>query len=109
LTKTIRRPANHVGIQPKPDRSSKEVIAGDIIYVRTYCGPIVKFRVKEVKNGYYLGIVDPKDNKKTYLAGCEPSPDEQICSFPFSKKVTREEYESEDWQVWVVRKKLAKT
>jgi len=103
-TKTIRRPAANSNSAPFCD--DKTVRNGDVIYVRTYAGPLVKLHVKEVKQSSFIGIVDNKDNEKTYLAGCERCDPTQLSEFLHSKRVSRKEYEEEDWKIWVVRKKM---
>ena len=111
MTKTIRRSSllSQQETQiPRYAWNSPEVREGDTIYVRTYAGPIVRLRVKEVKNTSYIGIVIPEDNERTYLAGCEPVSDTQICVFPPSRKVTKKEYEDEDWRAWVIRSERKK-
>ena len=47
-------------------------------------------------------------NMKTYLAGCEPCSSDQICVFPPTRRVTRKEFEEEDWRAWIVRRENKK-
>ena len=105
MTRTILRPANwQEEPAPKsPSWDSGAVRAGDTIYIRTYAGPIVRLRVKEVKNTSFVGVVLAEDNERTYHAGCAEAGDDQVCVFPPSRKVTRKEYEEEDWRKWSVR------
>ncbi len=105
MTRTIRRPATwqeEPTLKPAPWNSAA-VREGDTIYVRTYAGPIVQLRVKEVRYSSFVGTVLPEDNERTYLAGCERVDDGQISVFPPSRKVTKKEYEEEDWRQWIVR------
>jgi hypothetical protein len=109
LTKTIRRPAGHDDRSyQRPAWDSPDVREGDIVYIRTYAGPIVRLRVKEVRYTSIVGIVFPEDNEKTYLAGCEPCSGDQICVFPPTRRVTRKEFEEEDWRAWIVRRENKK-
>ena len=83
---------------------------GEIVFVRTYAGPIVRVTVRKVEDGAIHGTLSREDNTKLFMAGVPECPDDQIGVFHEHCIVTKEEYESDDWHKWSVRdnKKLKK-
>lgn len=92
---------------------SKEQVAkfrvGDEVFVRTYAGPIVRVRIVEVISGGFRGTTGEADNKRLFLAGVPDCPPGFVSTFHDHLVVTKEEYESEPQDKWVVSDRKVKS
>jgi hypothetical protein len=99
LTKTIRRPRDY-----QQNASKNEVVKHEsIVYVRMYCGPIVRLKVEEYRESFFRGFVHPEDENKLFLAGVVKCNAQDMCVVPSSFRVSQKEFEEEDWKIWSVK------
>ena len=105
LQKTIRRPQNY---QQNFASKSEVVKHESTIYVRMYCGPIVRLKVEEYRESLFRGFVHPEDEHKLFLAGVVKCGEQDMCVVPSSFRVTQKEFEEEDWTIWSVKKNIKK-
>ena len=76
---------------------------GEVVYSRTYAGPIVRVTVVEVTSGGFNGTISAEDNRRVYLAGAPECPVDFVSKFFDTQVSTLEEYEKQDWKKCITR------
>jgi hypothetical protein len=76
---------------------------GDIVYVKTPAGPIVRVTIVKVRTECFEGTISQQDDRRLWLAGVPESPPGFVSVFFDHQATTKEAYESDDPGKWTVR------
>ena len=89
---------------------TRQFVKGEIVYVKSICGPIIKTTVVENHKYGFVGTIDEEDCKRLFLAGTPEYPPNYKSMFFEHAITTKENYNNEDKTKHIVRiqKKLRK-
>lgn len=76
---------------------------GEIVYIKSICGPIIKTTVVEQNKYGFTGTIDEEDCKRLFLAGTPEYPQNYVSMFFESSITTQECYDNEDKTQHIIR------